>query len=83
MRYSTYRDRALRDYTYSPGELLEIDWDDTEYKEGYVPCEELKEVIDDIESDVNDVIGVLERISGVDLVDEAVEMLKKLSEKLY
>ena len=83
MKYSTYRDRALRDYTYSPDELLEIDLDDTEYKEGYVPCEELKKVIDDIESDVNDVIRTLERISGVDLIDEAVDMLKKLSEKLY
>ena len=55
---SKYRNRALDGYTYN--DLIEYGYDDN--KENLIPESTVKSVIDDIESDVNEIVGMLESI---------------------
>ena len=76
---SKYRNKALDGYTYN--DLIEYGYDDN--KENLIPESTVKAVIDDIESDVNVIIDLLEGIRGLSEIEEIKKMINNLSEKLY
>ena len=76
---SKYRNKALDGYTYN--DLIEYGYDDN--KENLIPESTVKSVIDDIESDVNEIEALLDSISGLTEVDEIKDKVKELAEKLY
>lgn len=80
LRYcSKYRNAALDGYTYS--DLAEYGFDDN--KENLIPESTVKSVIDDIESDINEIRAMLDNIKGLSEIDEAKEKISSLSMKLY
>ena len=76
---SKYRNAALDGYTYN--DLAEYGYDDN--KETLIPESTVKSVIDDIESDVNEIRDILDGIKGLSEIDEAKEKISSLSMKLY
>lgn len=76
---SKYRNNALDGYTYN--DLIEYGYDDN--KENLIPESAVKSVIDAIESDVNEIVGMLENIKGLSEIEEIKEKVDELSEKLY
>lgn len=76
---SKYRNAALDGYTYS--DLAEYGFDDN--KENLIPESVVKSVIDDIESDVNEIRDILDDIKGLSEIDEAKEKISSLSMNLY
>jgi len=57
----------------------ETDVDKTEFVEAVI----VKEIIDEIESEVNDVVNMLKPINGLSEIDEIKDLLEELSNKLY
>ncbi len=76
---SKYRNAATDGYTYT--DLVEYGYDDN--KENLIPESTVKGVIDDIESDVNEIEDLLDEIKGLTEIDEVKEKVSALSEKLY
>lgn len=76
---SKYRNDALDGYTYS--DLSEYGYDDN--KEILIPENTVKSVIDDIESDVNEIRDLLDDIKGLTKIDEIKGKISSLSQKLY
>lgn len=76
---SKYRNKALDGYMYN--DLIEYGYDDN--KEKLIPESTVKDVIDDIESDVNVIRDMLEGIRGLSEIEEVKEMVNNLSKKLY
>ena len=76
---SKYRNEALDGYTYN--DLIEYGYEDN--KENLIPESTVKSVIDDIESDVNEIRDMLEGIRGLSEIEEIKEMVNNLSGKLY
>lgn len=76
---SKYRNEALDGYTYN--DLIEYGYDNN--KENLIPESTVKNVIDNIESDVNVIRDMLEDIRGLSEIEEIKEMVNNLSEKLY
>lgn len=74
-----YRNEALDGYTYN--DLVNYGFDDS--KEDFIPESVIKSVIDNIESDVNEIRDMLDGISGLSEIDEIKKMVNELSEKLY
>lgn len=74
-----YRNEALDGYTYN--DLINYGFDDS--KEDFIPESIVKSVIDNIESDINEIKNMLVCIEGLSEVDEIKEKLNELSEKLY
>lgn len=76
---SKYRNAATDGYTYT--DLAEYGYDDN--KENLIPESTVKSVIDDIESDVNEIRDLLDEIKGLTEIDEIKEKVSILSERLY
>lgn len=76
---SKYRNEALDGYTYN--DLVNYGYDDG--KEELIPESTVKSVIDDIESDVNEIMSMLEDIKGLSEIEEIKEKVDELSNKLY
>lgn len=76
---SKYRNEVLDGYTYN--DLIEYEYDDN--KENLIPESTVKNVIDNIESDVNVIRDMLEDIRGLSEIEQIKEMVNNLSEKLY
>lgn len=76
---SKYRDEIMDVYTYA--DLAEYGYDDN--KENFIPESTVKSVIDDIESDVNEIRDLLDEIKGLTEIDEIKEKVSILSERLY
>jgi len=76
---SKYRNDALDGYTYN--DLAEYGFDDN--KENLIPESIVKNVIDDIETDVNEIRDMLDDIKGLSEIDEVKEKISSLSMKLY
>lgn len=76
---SKYRNEALGGYTYN--DLVNYGYDDG--KEDLIPASTVKSVIDDIESDVNEIMSMLENIKGLSEIEEIKEKVDELSDKLY
>lgn len=76
---SKYRNEITDGYLYT--DLTEYGYDDN--KENLIPESTVKNVIDDIESDVNEIRDLLDGIKGLTEIDEIKEKVSTLSEKLY
>lgn len=76
---SKYRNDALDGYTYD--DLSDYGYDDN--KEILIPESKVENVIDDIESDVNEIRDMLDDIKGLSEIDEIKEKISSLSQKLY
>lgn len=74
-----YRNDTLDGYTYS--DLAEYGYDDN--KEILIPESTVKRVIDDIESDVNEIRDLLDDIKGLAEIDDVKDKVSSLSQKLY
>lgn len=74
-----YRNDALDGYIYS--DLAEYGYDDN--KEILIPGSTVKSVIDDIESNVNEIRDLLDDIKGLTEIDEVKDKISSLSQKLY
>lgn len=76
---SKYRNDALDGYIYN--DLEEYGYDDN--KEILIPKSTVESVIDDIESDVNEIRDLLDGIKGLTKIDEIKDKVSSLSLKLY
>lgn len=76
---SKYRNEVLDSYTYN--DLIEHGYDDN--KENLIPESSVKSVIDNIESDVNEIRDMLDGIKGLSEIEEIKDRINELSEKLY
>lgn len=76
---SKYRNDALDGYTYD--DLAEYGYADN--KEIFIPKSTVESVIDDIESDVNEIRDLLDEIKGLTEIDEIKDKVSSLSRKLY
>lgn len=76
---SKYRNEALDGYTYD--DLAEYGYANN--KESLIPESIIESVINDIESDVNEIRNMLDDIKGLSEIDEVKEKLSSLSQKLY
>ncbi len=76
---SKYRNAATDGYAYA--DLADYGYDDN--KENLIPESTVKSVIDDIESDVNEIEDLLDEIKGLTEIDEIKEKISILSERLY
>lgn len=74
-----YRNDALDGYTYN--DLAKYGFDDN--KENLIPESTVKTVIDNIESDINEIRGMLDDIKGLSEIEEVKEKISSLSLKLY
>lgn len=76
---SKYRKEATDGYFYS--DLVDYGYDDN--KEELVPQSTVESVINDIESDVDEIEALLNNISGLTEIEEIKDKVKELAEKLY
>lgn len=74
-----YRNEATDGFSY--GDLVDYGYDDG--KEQLVPESTVVGVIDQIETDVNEIKDLLDNISGLTEIDEIKEKVNELSLKLY
>jgi len=77
---SEYR-KAITGNGFAYSELVEFGYDDG--KENLIPESAVIDVINDIESDVNDIIDLLNDITGLTEIDRIKADLEELSLKLY
>jgi len=80
MTKSEYRNSCKDGVTFS-----DLKDDPEYYRDGeeLILVSEVEQIIDDIESDVNDIIYILEDIKGLEEIDNAKKLLEDLSYKLY
>lgn len=76
---SKYRKEATDGYFYS--DLVDYGYDDN--KEELIPQSTVENVINDIESDVDEIEALLDNISGLTEIEEIKDKVKELAEKLY
>ena len=77
--FRKYRNDATTGYLYN--ELVDSGYDDN--KEVLIPLSTIEGVINDIESDVNEIRDLLSEIQGLAEFDEIKEKVEELSTKLY
>lgn len=65
---------------YQYGDLADYEFDD---REEFIPKSVVIQIIDEIESDINDINHKLESINGLTEVDEIKKQVSELSTKLY
>lgn len=75
---TNYREQIDKE-VYQYGDL-DYDFDDSEE---FIPKSVVIQIIDEIESDINDINHKLEPINGLTEVDEIKEQVSELSTKLY
>lgn len=76
---TNYREQ-IDNEVYQYGDLADYDFDDSEE---FIPKSVVIQIIDEIESDINDINHKLESINGLTEVDEIKEQVSELSTKLY
>lgn len=76
---SKYRNAIMDVYIYA--DLAEYGYDNN--KENLILESTVKSVIDDIESDANEIRDLLDEIKGLTGIDEIKEKVSILSERLY
>ena len=76
---TNYREQIDKE-AYQYGDLADYEFDD---REEFIPKSVVIQIIDEIESDINDINHKLEHINGLTEVDEIKEQVSELSTKLY
>lgn len=76
---TNYREQIDKE-AYQYGDLADYEFDD---KEEFIPKSVVIQIIDEIESDINDINHKLEHINGLTEVDEIKKQVSELSTKLY
>ena len=77
--FRKYRNDATTGYLYN--ELVDYGYDDN--KEVLIPLSTIEGVINNIESDVNEIRDLLSEIQGLAEIDAIKEKVEELSTKLY
>ena len=76
---TNYREQIDKE-AYQYGDLADYEFDD---REEFIPKSVVIQIIDEIESDINDINHKLEHINGLTEVDEIKKQVSELSTKLY
>lgn len=76
---TNYREQIDKE-AYQYGDLADYEFDD---REEFIPKSVVIKIIDEIESDINDINHKLEHINGLTEVDEIKKQVSELSTKLY
>lgn len=76
---TNYREQIEKE-AYRYGDLADYEFDD---REEFIPKSVVIQIIDEIESDINDINHKLEHINGLTEVDEIKKQVSELSTKLY
>lgn len=76
---TNYREQIDKE-AYQYGDLADYEFDD---REEFFPKSVVIQIIDEIESDINDINHKLEHINGLTEVDEIKKQVSELSTKLY
>lgn len=76
---TNYREQIDKE-AYQYGDLADYEFDD---REEFIPKSVVIQIIDEIESDINDINHKLEHINGLTEVDEIKKRVSELSTKLY
>lgn len=76
---TNYREQIDKE-AYQYGDLADYEFDD---REEFIPKSVVIQIIDEIESDINDINHKLESINGLTEVDEIKKQVSELSTKLY
>lgn len=76
---TNYREQIDKE-AYQYGDLADYEFDD---REEFIPKSVVIQIIDEIESDINDINQKLEPINGLTEVGEIKEQVSELSTKLY
>lgn len=76
---TNYREQIDKE-VYQYGDLADYDFDDSEE---FIPKSVVIQIIDEIESDINDINHKLEPINGLTEVDKIKEQVSELSTELY
>lgn len=76
---TNYREQIDKE-AYQYGDLADYEFDD---REEFIPKSVVIQIIDEIESDINDINHKLESINGLTEVDEIKKQVSELSAKLY
>lgn len=76
---TNYREQIDKE-VYQYGDLADYEFDD---REEFIPKSVVIQIIDEIESDINDINHKLEPINDLTEMDEIKEQVSELSTKLY
>lgn len=76
---TNYREQ-IDNEAYQYSDLADYEFDD---REEFIPKSVVTQIIDEIESNINDINHKLEHINGLTEVDEIKEQVSELSTKLY
>lgn len=76
---TNYREQIDKE-AYQYGDLADYEFDD---REEFIPKSVVIQIIDEIESDINDINHKLEHINGLTEVDKIKKQVSELSTKLY
>lgn len=76
---TNYREQIDKE-AYQYGDLADYEFDD---REEFISKSVVIQIIDEIESDINDINHKLEHINGLTEVDEIKKQVSELSTKLY
>lgn len=76
---TNYREQINKE-VYQYGDLADYEFDD---REEFIPKSVVIQLIDEIESDINDINHKLEPINDLTEMDEIKEQVSELSTKLY
>lgn len=79
---TNYREQIDKE-AYQYGDLADYEFDEFDDREEFIPKSVVIQIIDEIESDINDINHKLEPINGLTEVDEIKEQVSELSTKLY
>ena len=79
MKVGEYREKATDGFTFN--DLINYGYDNG--KEDLIPISMVNDILDYIESDVKDIIHLLDGIKGLSEIDEVKDRLEVLEEKLY
>jgi len=70
-----------RDIEWEVISTVDVDLEDV--NEGYIPQKAAMVMLDAIESDVQDIKNMIDKVEGLELIDDVKEKIQELYEKIY
>jgi len=70
-----------RDIEWEVISTVDVDLEDV--NEGYIPQKAAMDMLDAIESDVQDIKNMIDKVEGLELIDDVKEKIQELYEKIY